>query len=171
MSCLPWCRKSFQGFGNRFAGPDLLPQGFPRFWLDRQDVRLDARALLACLGGLRLRAPGLFLAAPSLSSFAASLTSAALALGKKDPGAVVWDEIVTVPMVFLFLEPRLVYRPEILVLGFALHRLFDISKPWPVHTVEKLPAGTGIMCDDVVAAVYAWCALRLVIWAVPWFAR
>lgn len=51
------------------------------------------------------------------------------------------------------------------VLAFALFRLFDIWKPWPVSWAEqKLPGGTGIMADDLVAGTYAallmWGAIR-----------
>lgn len=98
-------------------------------------------------------------------------TSAAKTLGKKDPGEVVWDEIATVPIVFLFVEARLMSRPEILLLGFALHRLFDISKPPPVRNLEKLPDGLGIMSDDVAAGAYGCVAMHLVLWLVPWFVR
>ena len=34
-------------------------------------------------------------------------------------------------------------------------RLFDIWKPWPVSWAERLPGGTGIVADDVLAGVYA----------------
>lgn len=98
-------------------------------------------------------------------------TSAAKTLGKKDPGEVVWDEIATVPIVFLFVDPRLMNRPEILLLGFALHRLFDISKPPPVRNLEKLPDGLGIMTDDVAAATYACMVMHLMLWAWPWLSR
>lgn len=95
-------------------------------------------------------------------------TSASRTLGKKDPGAVVWDEIATVPIVFLFVEPILVSRLEVLLLGFALHRLFDIAKPPPIRKLERLPDGTGIMTDDVVAGIYGCLAMNLLIWILPW---
>lgn len=98
-------------------------------------------------------------------------TSAARTLGKKDPGEVVWDEIATVPIAFLFVEPRLMNRPEILLLGFVLHRVFDISKPPPVCNLEKLPDGLGIMTDDVAAGIYACMAMHLMLWLVPWLSR
>ncbi len=98
-------------------------------------------------------------------------TSAAQTLGKKDPGEVVWDEIATVPIVFLFVDPRLMGRWEILVLGFVLHRIFDISKPPPVRQLEKLPDGLGIMTDDVAAGVYGCLAMHLILRLVPWFTR
>ena len=98
-------------------------------------------------------------------------TSAAQTLGKKDPGEVVWDEIATVPIVFLFVDPRLMGRWEILALGFVLHRIFDISKPPPVRQLEKLPDGLGIMTDDVAAGVYGCLAMHLILRLVPWFTR
>ena len=98
-------------------------------------------------------------------------TMAARSLGKKDPGAVVWDEIVTVPMAFLWIDPRLMVRPEILILGFALHRLFDVTKPWPVRKFESLPNGLGIMSDDAVAGIFAWGSMQLLLWGWPWLSR
>lgn len=98
-------------------------------------------------------------------------TSAARTLGKKDPSEVVWDEIATVPIVFLFVAPRLMGRPEILLLGFLLHRIFDISKLSPINRLEKLPDGMGIMTDDVLAGVYGCVALHVLLWLIPWLSR
>ena len=39
--------------------------------------------------------------------------------------------------------------------GFLFFRLFDIVKPWPARQLENMPAGWGIMLDDVAAGVYA----------------
>ncbi len=76
-------------------------------------------------------------------------------LGKKDPGAVVWDEFVTLPIVFLWVPLSCWRSPLVLAVGFVLHRIFDVSKVPPVNYAERLPAGWGIMLDDVVAAIYA----------------
>lgn len=73
--------------------------------------------------------------------------------GKKDPGEIVWDEIATVPLVFLFVGEGAGWPT--LLLGFGLHRLFDISKPWPCKRLERLHGGLGIMADDVAAGLYA----------------
>jgi phosphatidylglycerophosphatase A len=48
-----------------------------------------------------------------------------------------------------------------LLLGFILFRVFDIWKPWPIHRLEKLPRGWGIMADDWMAGVYAAILLRV----------
>jgi phosphatidylglycerophosphatase A len=88
---------------------------------------------------------------------------AARRLGGKDPGSVVWDEFVTLPLIFVGLPLTTFHRPEIACLGFALHRLFDISKLPPARQVESLPDGWGIMADDFVASIYAWIVLRTIL--------
>jgi len=85
-------------------------------------------------------------------------TAAAARLGLKDPGPVVFDEIVALPVTF-FLHP--VHDPAVLIAGFLLFRLFDILKPPPVRQLERLPAGWGIMTDDLAAGVYANLSLWL----------
>jgi phosphatidylglycerophosphatase A len=85
-------------------------------------------------------------------------TRACRLLGDKDPGQVVLDEIVAVPLVFgCGLLPM---DPPSLLGGFLLFRLFDIVKPPPARQFERLPEGTGIVADDLAAAVYA----GLVLW-------
>jgi phosphatidylglycerophosphatase A len=50
--------------------------------------------------------------------------------------------------------------------GFALFRLFDIWKPWPIRVVDqKVEGGFGIMLDDVLAGIYALLVLQLLLYA------
>jgi phosphatidylglycerophosphatase A len=73
--------------------------------------------------------------------------------GITDPGYVVIDEVVGQSLVLAVAVP-----PSIAGYagGFALFRLFDIVKPWPVHLIERrFRNGFGIMADDIMAAVYA----------------
>lgn len=79
-------------------------------------------------------------------------------LGHKDPRAVVWDEIATVPFVFLYTSSL---DLPVLALGFALHRLYDILKLFGAGKLERLRGGWGIMCDDILAAGYALLVMRL----------
>jgi len=73
-------------------------------------------------------------------------------LGVHDHGGIVWDEFVGY-WITMFLMP---VRWEWLVAGFALFRLFDIWKPWPIRWFDdNVEGGFGIMFDDVVAAVAA----------------
>jgi phosphatidylglycerophosphatase A len=48
-----------------------------------------------------------------------------------------------------------------LLAGFVLFRLFDIWKPYPIRSLEKLPGGWGIMADDWLAGVYAAILLKV----------
>ena len=43
------------------------------------------------------------------------------------------------------------------ILSIMLFRLFDISKIGGIKYVEMLPGAVGVISDDIVAAVYAYC--------------
>lgn len=89
--------------------------------------------------------------------------------GAKDPGCVVIDEIAGLAVTFCLVPMT---SGAVVVLGFALFRLFDITKPPPARNLEKLPAGLGVMADDWAAGVYANLALRGILAIAPasWFA-
>jgi len=76
---------------------------------------------------------------------------AAEAKGVKDPGWIVLDEIAAVLFIFVTVPFTWVTA----ILGFLLFRVFDISKPYPIRLLERLPHGWGIMTDDVAAGFYA----------------
>jgi phosphatidylglycerophosphatase A len=97
-------------------------------------------------------------------------TAAVRRLGKgKDPGAIVFDEIVSMPMTF-FLVPM--DGAWVIVIGFLLNRAFDIIKVPPAKRLERLPEGLGIMADDWMAGVYSCLALHAVrgLGVVEWLA-
>jgi phosphatidylglycerophosphatase A len=93
---------------------------------------------------------------------------AANLLGKPDPGSVVLDEIVALPLVAL---PWLLadlrqgshgvplmghpHRWALLVAGFVLFRILDIAKPWPIRPLQNLHGGLGIVADDLAAGLIA----------------
>ncbi len=80
------------------------------------------------------------------------------ALGVHDHGGIVWDEFVGL-WIALFMVPM---HFGWILLGFALFRLFDIWKPWPIRVLDaKVHGGFGIMIDDVLAGVYAYITLQL----------
>jgi phosphatidylglycerophosphatase A len=78
-------------------------------------------------------------------------------LGGRDPGAIVWDEVVGYLVTMTAAPPGWVW----VLLGFALFRLFDIWKPWPIRVLDaRVHGGLGIMLDDLVAGALAWAALQ-----------
>ncbi len=79
-------------------------------------------------------------------------------LGQKDPQRVVVDEVLGQWLALAVAGP-LNYKSWIA--AFVLFRLFDIWKPPPVRQLEKLPGGTGIVADDLMAGVYAALVLLL----------
>jgi phosphatidylglycerophosphatase A len=90
-------------------------------------------------------------------------------LGAKDPGSIVIDEIVAVPVCFLgwvfHLALQLHELPSLefffgpttwyIAFGvFLAFRFFDVVKPWPVKQSQDVPRGWGVVLDDLLAAVY-----------------
>ncbi|PRY54472.1 phosphatidylglycerophosphatase A [Arcticibacter pallidicorallinus] len=77
----------------------------------------------------------------------------------KDSYKVVIDEIAGMYITMMFVPVTV----TTLVAGFILFRLFDISKPFYIRKLEKLPGGVGVMMDDVLAGIYANISLQLAI--------
>jgi phosphatidylglycerophosphatase A len=86
------------------------------------------------------------------------------ALRVDDHRSLVWDEFIGQ---WIALLPALLAPWWTVVLGFALFRLFDVWKPWPIRYLDRhLKGGLGVMADDVVAGVFAAAVLKLVLlWA------
>ena len=82
-----------------------------------------------------------------------------------DPPAIVWDEWVGL----LFTLWLLPFNWWTLLVGFLLFRFFDMLKPWPISWLDRrVHAGTGIMLDDMAAAIPALMILRLMPWTGWW---
>ena len=79
-------------------------------------------------------------------------------LKQNDPSSVVIDEVLGQWLTFF---PFAALAPWEYLAGFALFRLFDILKPWPVKQLEAIGGGFGIMIDDAAAGVYAMLCLAL----------
>ena len=90
-------------------------------------------------------------------------------LNQTDPGSVVLDEIIAVPLCFLVWIGEFLARHgaipgpwyffhrdtwPLTLAVFAAFRFFDIVKPWPVRQSQRLPGGWGVTMDDVLAALY-----------------
>jgi phosphatidylglycerophosphatase A len=78
--------------------------------------------------------------------------------GRKDPGHVVIDEAAGQLIALIGVVPD--WRHA--VISLLLFRIFDILKPPPIRQLERLPAGTGIMMDDVAAGILALVCAQLI---------
>jgi phosphatidylglycerophosphatase A len=97
--------------------------------------------------------------------------------GTEDPGYIVVDEwaglwITLWPVRWeLARNVHRLFQPggwrwlPVVAIPFLVFRVLDIWKPWPVRQIQVLPAGSGIVADDVVAGLYG---IPLVALAVPW---
>jgi phosphatidylglycerophosphatase A len=85
---------------------------------------------------------------------------AAELLGEHDFGGIVWDEIAGF-LITMWLVPFSWYA---VLVGFALFRVFDIFKPWPIKWIDqKVEGGLGIMLDDVIAGIMAGIILCFIV--------
>ena len=83
-------------------------------------------------------------------------------LGVQDHGSMVWDEVVAfLPLAALASSSLLMQA-----VAFALFRLFDIWKPFPIrHFERRLKGGFGVMFDDLIAACYAYLVIIVLVFA------
>jgi len=78
---------------------------------------------------------------------------------RKDPGQIVIDEVVGQMVTFLSEAHRARLTWKWLLAGFVLFRIFDIVKPPPARSLERLPGGWGITMDDCASGLYSLAAL------------
>ena len=74
-----------------------------------------------------------------------------------DPKFVVCDEFIGMWAALLWIPKEWAF----LVGAFLLFRLFDITKPFFVRRLERLPGGLGIVADDVAAGIGVNLVLQL----------
>ena len=80
--------------------------------------------------------------------------------GRKDPSRVVIDEIAG----YLTAVLGFSFSWKTALTAFFLFRAMDIIKPYPIRKIDQgLPGGWGIVLDDVLAGIYCWIVLRLLI--------
>lgn len=76
----------------------------------------------------------------------------------EDDQRIVIDEFVGLLITFYLFKPNFTF----LIIGFILFRLYDIYKPYPIKKIQNLPAGFGIMADDILAGIYARIVIFLI---------
>ena len=125
-----------------------------------------AKATFAAPVGLAVTATGTLYAVTAaiiLLSTALGVPAATIAAresGRKDPGFVVIDEVAGQAIALLGAVTHPTWQHVLAAL--LLFRIFDITKPFPVRQLEKLPEGWGIVFDDLAAGLYAWAGMLLV---------
>lgn len=79
-------------------------------------------------------------------------------LGVHDHSGIVWDEFAGYFVTMIMAPAGWLW----VIIGFALFRLFDIWKPWPISVLDKqVHGGLGIMVDDILAGIFAMICLQL----------
>ncbi|WP_457640078.1 phosphatidylglycerophosphatase A family protein [Persephonella sp.] len=78
---------------------------------------------------------------------------------EKDPEYIVIDEIAGYMVAMIGFEPTW----QNLLMAFVIFRFFDILKPPPIRYFEKLPSGFGVMADDIVAGIYTWIVMFILV--------
>lgn len=80
-------------------------------------------------------------------------------LKKTDPSLVVWDEVVGFLVALLLTPADWRYQAA----AFAIFRLLDIGKPWPISVLQRrVKGGNGIMLDDLAAGLIAGLAVAYI---------
>jgi phosphatidylglycerophosphatase A len=85
-------------------------------------------------------------------------TRTARLLNTEDPSMVVIDEVLGL---WVTLLGAVTLNWKAFLAAFVLFRLFDIWKPWPIRRLERLPAGAGIVADDLAAGLYGAIVLSI----------
>jgi len=87
-------------------------------------------------------------------------------LGVHDHSGIVWDEFAGFFITMIAAPKGWIW----ILIGFALFRLFDIWKPWPISILdEKVEGGLGIMVDDIVAGIYSLICMQIILYSCYFF--
>ena len=88
-------------------------------------------------------------------------------LNQRDPGTVILDEVIAVPLCFLGLNGWILQTGAMwayMLAGFALFRLFDILKPFGIKKLQQISGGLGVVVDDLAAALATCLTLHAGLW-------
>jgi phosphatidylglycerophosphatase A len=87
--------------------------------------------------------------------------AAARRVGVHDHPGIVWDEIAALYLLRQLAPPSI----GLWALGFGLFRLFDILKPFGIKRLQHLPAGWGVVVDDLAAALLTCGVMHAAQWS------
>ena len=115
---------------------------------------------------------GFVLAAALLAYLAMAICDAAeQRLQMRDPGMIVLDECIAMPLVFIGMggSGGLIAQQggwPVVLAGFVLFRIYDIKKPFGISRLQNLPGGIGCVADDLAAALAACVSLHLLLYLI-----
>jgi phosphatidylglycerophosphatase A len=123
------------------------------WWISGTAIRNNTASVAAGVG-LLMSALAVTVAAIPVA------TRTARALGAKDPGCIVIDEVAgqlfASAAVPFFAYPSSGAAAGAWIASFLGFRLFDIWKPGPIRASQALSEGLGIVLDDVLAGLLAF---------------
>ncbi|MEW6653488.1 MAG: phosphatidylglycerophosphatase A [Bacteroidota bacterium] len=77
----------------------------------------------------------------------------------EDPKEYTNDEVIGMWITLLFVPKNIWW----ILLAFFIWRAFDILKPYPVKKLESFKNGWGVLLDDILAGIYSFILLHLII--------
>ncbi len=139
-----WTLATFFGAGNLRPGPGTYGSACALvLWfvaIHVSHASAQTQAIVTLLAAFAVTAIGI-----------PASTIVAREAGREDPGFIVIDEVAG--QLFALIAIPADWKHALL--AFALFRLLDITKPWPIRRLERLHGGLGIMLDDVAAGLLA----------------
>lgn len=148
--------------------PRLLATSFGAGFLPKAPGTWGALIAIVLWLPLYLWAPAAWIFGITLSAAAAYLLAGTWASTiaerhwGKDPVVACADETVGQWIALLPLGGAATTPWWMILLSLGLFRFFDIVKPLGIRSAERLPAGWGMMADDVLAAIYSVVILLIV---------
>ena len=78
----------------------------------------------------------------------------------EDPAEYTLDEFIGMWITLLFIPKKVWF----LLLAFIIWRIFDIIKPYPARKLESVKNGWGVILDDVMAGIYSFMTIQVIIY-------
>ncbi len=111
---------------------------------------------------------GLLLTIIVVCVFSLPAVKKVLTYTEHDPSFIVVDEFIGQSVTFLFVANLLKNNISlkvfvVYIVGFALFRIFDVTKPYPVsYADKKITNAFGVILDDIFAGIYAAVILKII---------
>lgn len=77
----------------------------------------------------------------------------------EDPKEYTNDEVIGMWITLLFVPKKIWW----ILIAFLIWRVFDIIKPYPVRKLESVKNGWGVLLDDILAGIYSFVVIHLII--------